>query len=116
MLAPRGADKARTIVADQVIDGGGLRRDPVTDATPVIRDLLTCGAARLDPLRLSLDTTPDAHVINKTGQPSRCIFEVGPAARGALSEITAIPDIREQTFRLANELLSTGAEAAPGTP
>ncbi|MET4101400.1 putative NAD(P)/FAD-binding protein YdhS, partial [Roseovarius sp. MBR-78] len=69
------------------------------------------GLARLDPLRLGLDTTPGARVIARGGVASRRLYAIGPCARGALWEITAIPDIRQQTFRLANEVLAAGQAA-----
>jgi uncharacterized NAD(P)/FAD-binding protein YdhS len=97
---------------DHVIDCRGIRRDPVEHATPVIRDLLNQQAARLDPLQLGLDTTQDAQVIDASGWPSSRLFAIGPAARGALWEITAIPDIREQTFRLASDVFG---KAQPAT-
>ncbi len=110
LLASRGTVGVRNIVADHVIDCRGIRRDPIKDSAPVIRDLLTCGAGRLDPLGLGLDTTTDAQVIDTYNRPSHRIFAIGPAARGTLWEITAIPDIREQTFRLARDVFGAGAE------
>lgn len=103
-IGPHGRASAGTILAEHVIDCRGIRRDPGRDAGPVIRDLLKQGAARLDPLRLGLDTTVDARMIDGAGKPSQRIFAIGPAARGALWEITAIPDIRQQTYRLAGEI------------
>lgn len=100
-MTAHGRAEAGVHDVDHVIDCRGIRRDPVEHATPVIRDLLDRRAARLDPLQLGLDTTQDAKVINASGWPSSRLFAIGPAARGALWEITAIPDIREQTFRLA---------------
>jgi uncharacterized NAD(P)/FAD-binding protein YdhS len=100
-VTPHGRAEASVHDVDHVIDCRGIRRDPVEHATPVIRDLLDRQAARIDPLQLGLDTTQDAQVIDATGWPSSRLFAVGPAARSALWEITAIPDIREQTFRLA---------------
>jgi uncharacterized NAD(P)/FAD-binding protein YdhS len=43
---------------------------------------------------------------------SRRLYAIGPCARGALWEITAIPDIRQQTFRLAREVFNA-AQLAP---
>lgn len=100
-IAPRRGDSPDRLVADHVIDCRGIRRDPARHAAPVIRDLLARGAARLDPLGLGLDTTPAARVIDTQGTVSKRVFAIGPAARGALWEITAIPDIREQTSALA---------------
>ncbi|SON58520.1 hypothetical protein HDIA_P0111 (plasmid) [Hartmannibacter diazotrophicus] len=104
-VRPQGGGEMITLPADHVIDCRGIRRDPETHAAPVILDLLAHGKARLDPLRLGLDTTAEAKVIDASGRPSRRVRAIGPAARGALWEITAIPDIREQTFRLAHDLI-----------
>lgn len=111
-LTRPGAAEASFLDVDHVIDCRGIRRDPVLHAAPVIRDLLERQAARLDPLRLGLDTTADAEVIDASGTPSTRLFAIGPAARGALWEITAIPDIREQTFRLAREVFGAGRVSA----
>jgi uncharacterized NAD(P)/FAD-binding protein YdhS len=108
-IIPPGRQEIKTLLADHVIDCRGIRRDPEIHAAPVIRDLLARGAARLDPLRLGLDTTDDANLIAADGQVSSRIRAIGPAARGALWEITAIPDIREQTFRLSRVLPGIGS-------
>lgn len=107
VVTQRGHVRSSAFDVDHVIDCRGIRRDPVKHAAPVIRDLLDRRAARLDPLRLGLDTTNDAQVKDATGWPSSRVFAIGPAARGALWEITAIPDIREQTFRLAREVFGS---------
>jgi uncharacterized NAD(P)/FAD-binding protein YdhS len=101
-------DTEHMLIAEHGIDCRGIRRNPETDSAPVIRDLLGRGLARLDALRLGLDTTPGARVIARGGVASRRLYAIGPCARGALWEITAIPDIRQQTFRLANEVFKTG--------
>jgi uncharacterized NAD(P)/FAD-binding protein YdhS len=62
------------------------------------------GAARIDALGLGLATTVDGAVVDAEGKPSRRILAIGPAARGALWEITAIPDIRAQVGTLARDL------------
>ncbi|RJE89190.1 FAD/NAD(P)-binding protein [Paracoccus onubensis] len=102
-IVPRKNGGPEQLVADHVIDCRGIRRNPVEHAVPVVRDLLLRRAARLDPLGLGLDTTTSAQVIDASGQTSQRIYAIGPAARGALWEITAIPDIREQTANLAQD-------------
>lgn len=87
-----------------VIDCRGIRRDPETASAAVVLDLIARGAARVDSLRLGLDTTEDARLIDRDGRPSDRVFAIGPCARGALWEITAIPDIRVQCTALAASL------------
>ncbi|WP_276946441.1 FAD/NAD(P)-binding protein [Haematobacter massiliensis] len=84
-----------------VIDCRGIRRDPERSASPLIAGLLGSGMARIDPLRLGLDVTPQGAIIARDGTVSQTIHAAGPPSRAALWEITAIPDIREQVARLA---------------
>lgn len=68
--------------------------------------------ARIDPLRIGLEVAQDCRLIDARGQSSRHIFAIGPVSRAAFWEITAIPDIREQTARLAEDLVAALAAAA----
>ena len=55
-------------------------------------------------MRIGLDIAPDCRVIAGDGTPHAGLFAIGPVSRAALWEITAIPDIREQTMALAERL------------
>lgn len=94
-----------------VIDCRGLRRDPENGAGPLLRHLLDDGLAQIDPLRLGLLTDRSGRLINRAGVASRVLQAIGPAARAALWEITAIPDIRTQTARIAAELSHSPAQS-----
>lgn len=98
---PHGGGASTEVTAARIIDCRGIRRDPERNATPLIADLLASGQARVDQLRISLDVTGDCEVIARNGAPSRRLFAIGPASRAAFWEITAIPDIRDQVARLA---------------
>ncbi|WP_435169382.1 FAD/NAD(P)-binding protein [Falsirhodobacter sp. 1013] len=87
--------------AARIIDCRGILRDPATHGSPLVRDLLEQGHARMDPLRIGLDVTTDGALIGRDGRPEPRLRAVGPVARAALWEITAIPDIREQAAELA---------------
>ena len=68
----------------------------------MIRTLLgflhpTSGSASV----LGLDVTTDSAVINRWGVPSRQIYALGPVTRGLFWEITSVPDIREQCWKVA---------------
>lgn len=104
IIRPRGSRDESPLPADRIVDCRGIRRDPAENATPLIAHLLTSGQARIDPLRLGLDIAPDCAVIGKDGDISDRIFAIGPASRAAFWEITAIPDIREQTAGLAQTI------------
>lgn len=101
---PRGASAEARLEAACVIDCRGIRRDPEANASPLIAGLLADGLARIDPLRIGLDTDRQGRLIDAAGQVSRLVQAVGPASRAALWEITAIPDIRTQCADLAARL------------
>ena len=109
----RGSRVEQRVTCARIIDCRGVRRDPERNATPVVASLLRHGQARIDPLRLGLDVTPDAAVIDAQGRPSSRIFAVGPPSRAAFWEITAIPDIRDQTTGLARRLIAASAPIRP---
>lgn len=105
----RGSRVEQRVKCARIIDCRGIRRDPERNATPVVASLLRHGLARIDPLRLGLDVGADSAVIDAQGRPSDRIFAIGPVARAAFWEITAIPDIRDQTAGLARRLATAPA-------
>lgn len=102
---PRGERQTQELHAARITDCRGIRRDPEANATPLIADLLATGRARIDSLRLGPDVAPDCAIISVDGKPDPRIRAIGPVSRAAFWEITAIPDIREQTAALAGDLL-----------
>jgi uncharacterized NAD(P)/FAD-binding protein YdhS len=84
-----------------IFDCRGIRRDTVRHASPLIASLLANRAARIDQLNIGLDVDLSCRLIGQEGKASDRLFAIGPVSRAAFWEITAIPDIREQTYRLA---------------
>jgi uncharacterized NAD(P)/FAD-binding protein YdhS len=81
----------------------------------LIKGLLRDGVVRPDPLRLGLDVTGSCALLNKDGAISRRLFAVGPVTKGTFWEMTAVPDIRRQTEKLA-EYMAGLAKAVPARP
>jgi uncharacterized NAD(P)/FAD-binding protein YdhS len=77
---------------------------PLRITNPAVRSLLDAGLARLDPLGIGIDITPECAVVNRSGVPSERLFAIGPVMRAAFWEIVAVPDIRDQRAALANRL------------
>jgi uncharacterized NAD(P)/FAD-binding protein YdhS len=67
---------------------------------------------RADPLRIGLDVAEDYTLIDERGRPSRRIQVIGPLARAAFRECTAIPDIRLQCRDIAEGLATAEAVTA----
>lgn len=114
---PHRQTRPQLLRVARVTDCRGLRGDPAATPSPVIRDLLDRGSARIDPLRLGLDTDTDGRLRREDASVSWRIRAIGPVTRAAFWEITAIPDIREQAARMAADLSElarrTDAGSAP---
>lgn len=73
-------------------------------SAPVLADLLLKGECRPDPLGLGLDLTADGAVLDASGVARADIYAIGPLARGAFWESTAVPDLRSHAADLARDL------------
>jgi uncharacterized NAD(P)/FAD-binding protein YdhS len=102
----RGQSAIETIEADKIVDCRYIGRVPLKVTNPAVRSLFDTGLARLDPLSIGIDVTPECAVIDSSGVPSERLFAVGPLTRAAFWEIVAVPDIRIQCAALANHLAS----------
>src|SRR5262249_38663275 len=89
----------------------GIVKDPAATSNPAVRSLFDQGLARVDPLRIGIEITPDCAVVDRNGLPSRRLFAIGPLTRAAFWEIIAIPDIRNQCAELAERLVRKAATA-----
>lgn len=105
LIRPFGGSELEVLRADRVLDARGLRWNP--SLSPLLAQLLAQGTIRVGPLGLGLDLSAESAVIGADGRSSDRIWSIGPPARAAFWEITAIPDIREQAARLAAHLAGT---------
>jgi uncharacterized NAD(P)/FAD-binding protein YdhS len=115
-LKKRRTDLLENLRVARVIDCSGPQCDYARIDSPLVRDLISQGMARPDPLNLGLDVTTDSAVINRWGVPSRQVYALGPVTRGLFWEITSVPDIREQCWRVASLIekrIATGAMREP---
>ncbi len=99
-----------------LVNATGPGADVTRTPDPLLRDLLTVGLARPDPLRLGIEASPEGAVLDAGGLPSRALFTLGPPLRGVRYETTAIPEIRDQAATLAGHLVATlHAHQRPGS-
>ena len=103
-LSRRGFDSPPQLRVARVIDCSGPQCDYESISSPLVRSLLDGGVARPDPLRLGLDVTVDSAVIDRDGNPSQRLYALGPVTRGIFWEITSVPDIREQCWKVASQI------------
>jgi uncharacterized NAD(P)/FAD-binding protein YdhS len=116
LYRPRHQNDVTTIDVSRVINCSGPGADYDRIQEPLIRHLLEEGTVRPDPLRLGLDVTGNCALLNRQGAISRRLFAVGPVTKGTFWEMTAVPDIRRQTEKLAEYLAGLVKAAPPRQP
>jgi uncharacterized NAD(P)/FAD-binding protein YdhS len=90
----------------RIVNCSGPATDYEKIDDPLVAQLIGEGIARPDPLRLGLDVADNLHVIGGDGNVSELVYAVGPPTKGALWEITAVPDLRTQVELLARTIAS----------
>ena len=110
----RTSGAVATIKAARVIDCTGPGTDVTQSTDPLMRALLRTGMARADKLRFGLDVSASGALLSRSGLPSRRLFAVGSLTKGALWEITSVPDIRVQCRDMARDLGKRLAEMVRG--
>lgn len=101
VAGPGGLERLRVASA---INCTGPNGDYERARHPLVRNLLSRGTIRPDPLRLGLDATTDLRVVDRRGQPSDRIFALGPPLRGIFYETTAVPETCRQAASIARAL------------
>jgi len=110
-------DESSRIEVARIVNCSGPATDYQKINDPLVAQLIREGIARPDPLRLGLDVAHDLRVIGGDGNASELVYAVGPPTRGALWEITAVPDLRAQAESLARQIASElSADNAAGLP
>jgi uncharacterized NAD(P)/FAD-binding protein YdhS len=99
-LARRGQKTIEKLRFSRLINCTGLGEDPARSGNPLIRTLLARGTARVHPIGIGLDVHENYALIDASSHCSRRVLAIGPLARAAFWESTAIPDIRMQCRRL----------------
>ena len=108
---PRTHTSVRADRTEWVINCTGPEGDPRRSGNEVVRRLIEAGLARPDPLCLGLDVDLDGRLLGLNGDRQDRLYGLGPLTRGALWEVTAVPDIRLQASRLAARIAADIAEA-----
>ena len=99
----------------RIIDCAGPGADYDRIQEPLIRDLLS-EASWARSSTAGLDVTGNCALLNRQGAISRRLFAVGPVTKGTFWEMTAVPDIRRQTEKLAEYLAGLVKAPPPEKP
>jgi uncharacterized NAD(P)/FAD-binding protein YdhS len=101
-----GVEDAETLTVQRVISATGLQSAAQADCK-LIRALCARGLARLDTRAFGLDVTDSLALRDADGQPVPGLWALGPIVRGVFWECIAVPDIRVQAKRVAENVAAT---------
>lgn len=79
---------------------------------PLTGPLIKAGRARLDPVGMGLDLDAGGRLLAADGAPDARVFALGPPARAAFWETTAVPDIRKRIEGLVDRLAGAQVTAS----
>jgi uncharacterized NAD(P)/FAD-binding protein YdhS len=100
-------DPGATLAVDRILLAIGPDERPASN--PLLAAGIADGLLRADELDLGPDVDPaTGRVRDAAGSTARPIWAMGPLRRGAVWECIAIPEIRDQAARLAEDLLGPG--------
>lgn len=96
----------QTLVVSYIINCTGPNDDYQMLDCSLFNSLFANCDAEPHALGMQLAVDDLGAIVNAKGQASTSIFALGPLCRGQSYEITAVPDIRKQSFLLSAHLLS----------
>jgi len=111
---PRSMTSPSHLTARRIINCTGPRSDLQGTNDPFLRRLAANGLIAPDPLGLGIAVDRQARVLGADGIANPQVFALGPMTRGTFWEITAVPDIRVQTWTLARYLSNAHWVAGEG--
>jgi uncharacterized NAD(P)/FAD-binding protein YdhS len=111
-LRRKASSRVEEIAVQRIFNCSGVLLNPLNSTDTLILNLLDKKMLRADPLGVGVDVTSDCAILDGDGKASPRFYAVGPLTRAQFWEITAIPDIRVQTERLAGWILRQ-AKAPP---
>jgi uncharacterized NAD(P)/FAD-binding protein YdhS len=106
---PRGTHEPKRTIVDLVVNCTGPAGDLTRTNDPLLIDLIAQGRLRPDPCRLGVEVDGLARPIGASGMADAALFAVGPLTRGAVWEMTSVPDIRLQARQVADHVSASFA-------
>jgi uncharacterized NAD(P)/FAD-binding protein YdhS len=115
-VSVRYGNGTRTFDVARVVNCTGPEAHPGRSTNPLLQGLIGDRIARADALGLGLAVDAESRVISATGSAHSSLYAVGTLTRGSRWEVTAIPEIREQTNGVVRRLLHDHAEQRIAAP
>ncbi len=101
-----GGGVSRELHAGAVVNCTGPAEGYTGDGSALYQNLLRRGLVDPDPVNLGIEATSDFVVLDAEGNRSRHLLAVGPPLKGVLWESTAVPELRNQAFRVAEGIVA----------
>ncbi len=109
----RGSGQPHVLRVSRVINCTGSESDCRRINDPLLNSLIAQRLARPDPLFLGLDVDTNGALLGSTGTASSALYAIGPARKGRLWEIVAVPELRVQAAQLAEHLVHGTVDTEP---
>lgn len=106
---PRGGQAIRRLSVGAVINCMGLPGDITASSDRLLTRLLSRGLIRPDPNRLGAEVDASSRLVGREGQAWPNLYAVGPITRGAVWEMSSVPDIRIQAAATAATILAAAS-------
>ena len=106
----RDGSARSSITGQWLIDCTGPGHAPLEK--PLTGPLIKARRARLDPVGLGLDLDAEGRLLAADGSSDGRLFALGPPARAAFWETTAVPDIRKRIEGLVDRLAGAQVTAS----
>jgi uncharacterized NAD(P)/FAD-binding protein YdhS len=103
---PGNGEPPHHLVVGLLVNCTGPRDGVANGQETLFQNLVQRGLVRSDELGMGIEVTPAFAVVGKDGGTSDFLFAVGPLLRGTLWETTAVPELRAQTYQVAQALLA----------
>lgn len=100
LIQEKSKSEKTILQVTKVINCTGSELDFSQIQEPLIVDLLKQGLIYSDKLSLGVEANPN-------GKISNILYTLGPPLKGQLLETTAVPEIREQAYSLASEIIKS---------
>jgi len=103
-LEVKGPHGARQIEAAAVINCTGPKERYIPSQSPLITNLVARGLIQPDAMNMGIQVAPNFAVLDAQGRESTLFFALGSILKGTLWETIAVPELRSQTFRVAETI------------
>jgi uncharacterized NAD(P)/FAD-binding protein YdhS len=94
------------VEARWVVNCTGPQESFKNSKTALFQNLFARGLVQSDEMDMGIKVSADLAAVDGGGSPSDSLFAVGPLLKGTLWETTAVPELRLQTRRIAEAILS----------